>query len=198
MTRVMFPPLLRSTSARIAVTSLAALAASAPAAHASCPQQDAAPVFAPWGDNSLYRAVPGGDFEGGMAGWTIDGAASVVEDDSPLASGAHALELAPGAAVTTPPICVDAQSRTARMFVKTVTTAAGARLGVEVELANGFTPVTGLRQQESWTASPRLPLPAGGVIAGSADGTAWVRLRFSASGAATWRVDDVYVDPRMW
>src|SRR3954449_5315253 len=127
--------------ARIARATLLAtigLAVSAPVAGAACPSQAFAPVFTPWDDLEAYAPAPNGGLEAGAEGWTLAGAARVVDDNAGLiaqsATGVRALELAPGSSATTPRICVGAGYPTSRMFGHTLVRdpASGSTLQVDV------------------------------------------------------------------
>ena len=58
------------------------------------------PVFAPWGDYSLYYFAPNGGFESGSDGWTLGGGAAVVsQGNEPWylgGAGSHALQIPAG------------------------------------------------------------------------------------------------------
>jgi hypothetical protein len=189
-----------------AIGGLTLFAGPAASAHAAlidtnaCDSAALSQPFRAWGDTNDYKAVPGGDFEGDLAGWTLTGGARVVSgnESSNVAGGSHSLYLPAGASATAPLTCVDAAYPTARFFAKTD----GLLSNVVVQLVYRD-PVLGL-----------VPLPAGldmlspgwrpsakmltlSAVPGALDGgTAQLAIRFTALVGAA-QIDDVYVDPRM-
>ena len=167
----------------------------APAALAACPGQVLEQPFEPWGDSAHYTLLPDGDLTAGGAGWQLDGA-EVVDDNEPWnvhgSSAPAALRLSTGDSATTPPVCVSLQHPTMRFFVRDAGGILGA-LTVEVVLGNGVAlPIgvlTGLLEGSQWSPSPILP-----IVANLFDDE--VRFRFTATGlGSAWVIDDVYVDP---
>lgn len=156
--------------------------------------------FAHWGDTNPYKAMPGGDFEGSLSGWTLSGGARVVSGNESFGvnGGTHSLYLPAGASVTTPLTCVDAAYPTARFFDKSD----GLLSGVLVQLVYDD-PVLGLVPLPAGAAtlsprwSPTLPMLTLSAVPGLLDGgTAQVALRFTALLGPS-QIDDIYVDPRM-
>ena len=75
----------------------------------TCRDPHVAPLLQSFKDNGLYFLAPGGDFEGGAAGWQLEGGAAVAGGSSafsPLGSGQHSLRLR-AVAATSPAFCVD-------------------------------------------------------------------------------------------
>jgi hypothetical protein len=174
-----------------AVGALAALALAAPAAHADCPRHPLERTFLPWLDPAYYHPAPDGGFEAGDA-WTLTGAAAIVDGNQPYLPGAKSLDLPPGSAATTAPICVNVAHPTIRFYARNVgsplsplvvTVKFRTLLGVTVELPAGA--VVG---GASW--QPTLPLPVVGNLLSNE-----VRFRLTPSAGSAWQVDDVYVDP---
>ena len=70
---------------------------------ATCDSGTLTKPFSPWGDRSDYAAVPGGNFESGLSGWTGAGPVQVRHDNEPWqvsgASDSSSLELSPGSTV---------------------------------------------------------------------------------------------------
>lgn len=136
-----------------------------------------------------------GDFSGGGAGWDLDGAELVADNEPWYVHGGDtpaALRLRTGDRATTPPICVSLEHPTMRFFARNSGGIVGS-LTVEVVLDGGLAlPVgvlLGLLEDEDW--GPSSPLP---VVANLIDDE--VRFRFSAGGiGSSWVIDDVYVDP---
>jgi hypothetical protein len=180
-----------------------AVAGSAQAAVTSgCAAQSSVQAFAPWGDNNQYDLVPGGDFESGVAGWTLSGGATTVAGSEPFdatgVAGSNSLYLPDGASAQSPYFCVDASDPTFRFFAENhgllanvaVSVVYRGPLGIPVTLPVGVVTLTG-----SWEPSPIML--TGSILPAtlSADGSAQVALRFTAIGGPS-QIDDVYVDPR--
>src|SRR5690242_18277478 len=87
-------------------------------ARADCAPKPLDHTFLPWLDAAWYEAAPDGGLENGGAGWTLAGAAAVVDGNDPYESGASALSLPAGASATTPPMCVDLAHPTVRFFAR--------------------------------------------------------------------------------
>src|SRR3954465_4057762 len=66
--------------------------------------------FAQWGDSNFYKLVPGGDFEGSQAGWTLAGGAKKVAGSESYRAtgeaGIYSVSIPAGGSVTTPATCV--------------------------------------------------------------------------------------------
>ena len=190
----------------------AALCAVLPAASASAALIETSPCdgaqlsqpFAAFGDNAYYKLVPGGDFESGLGGWSVNGNAKVVSGGH---SGRYALSLRAKAlpagglsSSTTPASCVNAGAPSFRFFSKS----SGGLLGLvpvlKVDLVYRDS-VLGLvalplgTAVPSGTFKPSLSLLTASVVAGLlSDGQADLAFRFT-SVLGTWTVDDVWVDP---
>jgi hypothetical protein len=196
---------LTSTLRRTAVLAFAAFAVSTPAPAdaqlgAACPGQSVSQVFLPWADPAWYTSVPDGGLEAGGAGWTLSGAAAVVEGNEPFhvrsASDSRALALAPGASASSPPACVGPGHPTLRFFARSER-ASGTWLIVAAEFVDPVgvrrsVPVGMIAATPSWQPTPVLPIV---VNALALTGSRPVGLRFTRSGGGDWFVDDVYVDP---
>jgi hypothetical protein len=193
----------------LAALALAALPGAASAdglssALDSCPTRTVERPFARWLDNTNYTLVPGGTFEGSLAGWTLTGGAKLVSGSEPFevnGRGKLALSLPPGSSATTPPVCVAVLDATMRYFAANdggltsllrVDMLYRAPSGAVLPLPLGLN--LGGR---SW--APSLPGVVGANLLGALNGgQASVQFRFSTAGlGAKWRIDDVYVDPRM-
>ena len=191
-----------------AVTGLGLLAA-APAAHAApapaaadcTPQPATGQPFTPWDDLGFYTLVSGGDIEGDLSGWTLNGAQVVEGNERFQVGGAgdhRSLALAEGDSVTTAPICIDDTYPWFRFFARN-TSGGKAKLRVDVL----YTDVKGkLRGEGTGDYSTRedgwLPTGSLGIdvdwdkVPG---GTVLVSFRFTAENSSSFLVDDVYVDP---
>jgi len=180
----------------------AAEASTAADAPASCtPQPATGRPFSSWDDFGSYALVAGGDVEGDLAGWTLDGA-QVVEGNEPFAvggAGDHlALALNEGDSVTTAPICIDDTYPWLRFFARN-TAGRKARLRVEVLYTDAKDQLreegTGdyATREEDWLPTGLLgidvdwdKIPGGAVP---------ISFRFTAQSNSSFLVDDVYVDP---
>ena len=78
--------------------------------------------FQAWGDSNSYKLVPGGDFEGSLAGWTLSGGAKRVAGsetyDATGSGGSSSIYLPAGASIQSPFTCVDFAYPTFRFFAK--------------------------------------------------------------------------------
>ncbi len=209
MNRLISP--LRLMSRRLAVLAVAGVglgaslvsAGSAQAATSGgCAAQSLSQPFAPWGDGSQYDLVPGGDFESGLAGWSVSDGASIVAGSEPFdatgVAGSHSLYLSDGASAQSPFFCVDASDPTFRFFAENhgllanvaVAVVYHGPLGIPVTVPVGVVTLTG-----SWEPSPIMLTGSLLPAALSAGGSAQVALQFTALGGAS-QIDDVFVDPR--
>jgi hypothetical protein len=157
-----------------------------------------APVFAPWGDWSLYYFAPNGGFENGSSGWTLGGGAAVVAADNEpwyLAGfGSHALEIPRGGTasinvcygVTYPAVRFFAagQGGPAKIHVRVVTR---SLLGL-LSVLDGGTFTT----DEGWDPSPRTSTLLSSLA--SLVGTKSMTLQFTVE-SGTAQIDDLFVDP---
>jgi hypothetical protein len=176
--------------------------AAATAAPASCtPQPATAHPFAPWDDFGFYALVSGGDVEGDLAGWTLDGA-QVAEGNEPFfvgGAGDHrSLALAEGDSVTTAPICIDDTYPWFRFFARNT---AGRKAKLRVQVL--YTDVKGKLREEGtgdYATNDDAWLPTGTLgididWASVSGGALPVSFRFTAESNSSFLVDDVYVDP---
>lgn len=169
----------------------------------ACGPRSEAAVFAPWGDNAGYFLVRNGNFENGSTDWLLTGGAAVVDGNETYkvggASDGHSLRIPAGASAESRIICVSTGEDTIRLFVNNLHVS-GAILHVDAiaqNPANGATAwtafdVNGDVPSAAWAPTMQLKIPSqfGG------NGTEALTLRFTTRGtAATWGIDDVYVDP---
>jgi hypothetical protein len=178
-----------------------AVQAATPAPADCTPQPATGQPFSPWDDLGFYTLVAGGDVEGALAGWTLDGA-QVAEGNEPFqvggASDHLALALDEGDSVTTAPICIDDTYPWFRFFARNT---AGRKAKLRVEVL--YTDVRGkLREvgtgdyatrEDDWLPTGSLGIDVdwdkvpGGALP--------VSFRFTAENNSSFLVDDVYVDP---
>jgi hypothetical protein len=211
----------RTRRARIALTAAltgAALFAALPgtasagvlvASAPSCDNGATSQPFAQWGDSNNYFLTPGGNFESGGAGWTLNGA-RVVADQEPWRvngdRGSHALRVPAGHSVVSPTVCVGIEDPSMRFFAHrsgggllgatsqlVVTARVETSLGLVLDVPVGT--INALSNGTSWDRTPvqivlasLLPLLPGQHTP--------IQFRFAAVGTADWVIDDVFVDPR--
>ncbi len=157
--------------------------------------------FARWGDTSNYVLVPGGNFEKGTTGWGLSGGAGVVNGNEPFYVGArsdnHSLALPAGSSAMTPPMCFAPGDMKLRFFgVSTGSSSSYLQVKVVVKSALGLLSVLDGGQMPTnsvWVPSPKLRLLLTNLT--SLVSTDSVSFRFVPAGSASWRIDDVYLDP---
>lgn len=200
-------------------TLIAALMAAAGAAFAAAPasagvlvksapdcnSSDVAQPFTRWGDNANYFLPPNGDFENGAEGWGLTGGARAVADNEPWnvgGDGDGALQIPAGATVTSPTVCVGLDHPTIRLFAKRTSglpLLASLAVSVQAETSLGLTvtvPVNAvLLNTGSWSQTGRMLIVANLLPLLPGELTP-IRLKFT-SLLGSFRIDDVYVDPRM-
>jgi hypothetical protein len=182
-----------------------ALTAAAPASAATttpnvCVTPSFSQIFLPWKDNALYTKSPGGDFEAGVAGWSLNGARVVAGNESFYVGSRTdkaSLSLSAGASAVSSPMCVDRTYPSFRFFGRNLSAGKGD-LQVEVLWQE-----SGVRRSSkvtldkqagtAWTPVKSLRLPTGALSTGRLEP---VTFRFIAVGGA-WQIDDLYVDPFM-
>jgi hypothetical protein len=160
------------------------------------------PFLTPWKDTGYYWLLPGGSFEGSLAGWTLSGGAAKVAGSEPYAAtgslGSWSLYLPAGSSVQTPFVCVDGADTYFRFFALNKAAASTVTVSVVYTIAGiqiAF-PMGTVSGDSTWTAPAAMH--TGGKIASklSSTGTAQMALRFTATGGAS-QLDDIFVDPRL-
>jgi hypothetical protein len=190
----------------IACTLGAAAALAVPAAAAadagaasSCGTSAVSQPFAPWGDSNEYALAPGGDFEGSLDGWALQGAQQVSGSETHGATGSvgdYSVSLPAGATVTSPQTCVDAAYPDFRLFARATTPGATLWMYVMYPGPAGQmikVPVGFLRPGTTWQPTPAMGTGSA-IVAARGGGTAQLSLQFRASNG-TVQIDDVYIDP---
>jgi hypothetical protein len=149
--------------------------------------------FAPWGDNNSYFLVPGGAFATGEAPWALSFGARVE---------AGSLSLPSGTSATSPAVCTSIYDPTLRLFVENSGSSA-SRLRVEALYPGLLGGVQAARLGElsgtsAWQPSPQLQLTVTNLLATVSLQETAIAYRFTPQGSGgKWRIDHVYVDPRM-
>jgi hypothetical protein len=197
---------LRNRSLAAAAAALAALAfapvASAGPLVASAPICDAQTLsqpFLPWADVASYTLNPGGSFEPGTRGWSLDNAA-IADGNEPFyvtsKGDAKSLHIARDGSATSAPICVGLEHPDLRFFAKGGNPGATLKVEVLFETATGAVltaPIGVVTANSDWSLSAPMPIVANLLPLLPGNYTP-VAFRFSASGGS-FRIDDVYVDP---
>lgn len=183
--------------------------ATAPRAEASplvktttdCDEQSLEQPFLRWADPSRYVLAPAGTFGKGATGWQLSRARIVAENEPWHVHGdrqAASLRLDAGGSATSPGMCVGIGHPTLRFFARNAGSPLDS-LNVEVlfEDATGEVrslPIGVVAGHVAW--SPTLPLAIGAnLLPLLPEERTAVAFRFTATGDATWLIDDVYVDP---
>lgn len=162
-------------------------------------------AFLPWADVSNYGLAPDGGLEGGGTGWSLSGGAAVAsgnETNYVHALGDHSLLAMPaGSSATTAPTCVGLEYPTIRFFTR----ASGLRLGstmlVEVLFDDALTgatrslPIGVALPSSGWQPTLPMAMLVSTLGALTQNGMVAVEYRFTPVGAASWQLDDLYVDP---
>jgi hypothetical protein len=182
------------------------LLSSAPAQAAlvstgACNESSLSQPFLAWGDSNMYELVPGGDFEGSLAGWTLTGGAQRVSGSEPYGAsgsvGSYSLALPAGASAQSPFTCVNASYPSFRFFARNEGLASTVLVQVVYQTTLGpvSLPLGAVALSAQW--QPTLPMLTGSIALGAlSGGTGEVALRFSSITGSS-RIDDVFIDPRM-
>jgi hypothetical protein len=171
----------------------------------SCDNAALTQPFAPWGDGNFYKLVPGGDFEGGLAGWKLTGGAHVVAGSEPFGAtgqvGSSSLDLPAGASAQSPYTCVDFAYPTFRFFARNdglLSTVLVSVVYNEPLLGATTVPIGAVALSPDW-APTLLPMLTAAQVQSLvnnllARGVPQVALRFTALTGDS-QIDDVFVDP---
>jgi hypothetical protein len=169
---------------------------------ATCQTPPISTPFSQWGDNNDYFLAPGGSFEGtaDQVGWTLSNATLTSGNEPFLVNDpgdSQSLTIAGGGSATSPFFCVDNTMSSLRFFAQQVSAGAGLRGQALVRTSNGVTtvPLAHLLDGSTPNWAPSDPVVAD--TSGLADGqTLMVALQFTVrASAASWQIDDIYVDP---
>jgi hypothetical protein len=196
----------RLAATLVLVLALAGIAA-APAAQAGplvasagdCADIPSEQPFLPWLDPMQYVLVPGGTFEEGLDGWQGGSAAGGNEPWNVHGSGeTTSLSVPAGSSVTTPTMCVGLNEPTLRLFAKSSGSPLSS-LRVQVRFEDSLGQVhsapIGAVTPGSWAPSLQLPILVN-LLPLLPGAQTPVQFQFTPLGSASWRIDDVYVDPR--
>jgi len=168
----------------------------------ACSTRVESQVFKPWGDLAYYFQMPNGGFEQ-SGSWALSGGATVVTGNETFnvrsATDTKSLKMPAGSRAESRTICIGKGEETLRFFVKNPQVP-GAILHVEVIARNTTNGAVGVSsfdinsdaQAAGWSPSNALRVPAMFSDSGQQE----ITVVFTTAGnAATWQIDDVYVDP---
>ncbi len=161
--------------------------------------------FLRWLDPAQYTLLPGGTFESTLPGWTLSGARVVSGNETYYVHGKsekRSLSIPSGGKATSAVIPVGLGHPTMRFFAKSSGGTALSTLKVEVlfELVTGHVVALPIGvalagAHRSW--QPTLPmLVVANLLPLLPNARTPVAFRFTPVGAASWTIDDVFVDPR--
>jgi hypothetical protein len=200
----------RRTAAACSTAALASVALASPASAgiltASATDCNVNPLVQPFrqfGDGANYRLLPGGTFEGSMAGWQLSGGAKVVSgNESYRVNGAadgKSLVLPFGSRAVSPVTCVGIGDPTLRLFAKRnsgllTTLFVEVQLETSLGLSAWLPVIPGDLGGSKWHPTVAMPLVVNLLPLLPGDKTP-VRFRFSPLLFGSWQIDDVYVDP---
>jgi hypothetical protein len=169
-----------------------------------CDKSTLSQPFAQFGDSSSYKLVPGGDFEGSLAGWTLSGGATKVAGSEPFGAtgsvGKYSMYLPAGASVQSPYTCVDAAYPMFRFFGRNnglLSIVAVSIVYKEPLLGPVAVPIGAVLLSPSWSPSAQMFTLSAvqGIVNGLLTGTTpQIAFRFTAITGSS-QIDDVYVDP---
>jgi len=171
-------------------------------AGADCEYGNAAQVFAPWADVSMYALAPQGDFAP-SDDWTLDKDATVVAGADPFSGALQSLQFEKGAEAASPAMCVDLDNPTIRFFARDVGGNGKSNLKVDVlyEDFDGHVKhltVAKLHLGSEWQPSAIVPMYMNFLALASPDGVTAVAFNFKAEGLQkdeTLSISGLYVDP---
>jgi hypothetical protein len=160
-------------------------------------------VFAPWQDLANYYLAPNGSFEFGTTGWSLTGAAKVVDGNEPfLPTGTHSLALPSGSSALSPVVCLGPKQLYVRMFAAdTRGTDSGLRVRVVwyglLNKVLGISDYAVFEPGHDWSPTSKLN-SRGGLqvpllpIVGSTS----ARVEVTPLGTGSnWQIDDLFIDP---
>ena len=172
----------------------------------SCTGETYSQTFSRFGDNNWYTLVTGGDFEAGSVAWTRTGGAATVDGNESFyvggASNSRSLTLPAGSSATSPAVCASIDKPTLRFFARN-SGSSSSRLNVDVYypgLLGGvrMARIGTIGASGSWNPTGEQQLTVANLLATLSLRRTAIAFRFSpADGNGKWRIDDVYVDPKM-
>lgn len=196
-----------TATAALAGTAASSSAASAASPNLSCAAQVVTSPFAKWGDDALYWLAPGGDFETGAPGWTLNNAKVVAGNESVgVRPGSKSLQLGGSkllttSSITTPEFCVDPSHPQFKFLVKNNSPSTVLTTSINFESASGVKLTVPAKLNVytvgNWSISASQPLSTTipSVFLGSGT-TATITFRVTTVLlAGTVNIDNVLIDP---
>lgn len=166
-------------------------------ADVPCQTRTTKAYFSQWGDTNQYFMAPGGSFE--SAGATTFTGSKIVSDQEPYkilgSTHSKAVEIPAGKTVKLEKFCVNSDEDSLRLFYKKPGVANSA-LWIYIRVTSGVNVATNELTVDGstagWGVLNRMMLPD----IRDASGQQWVEITLGTRNtAATWRVDDVMIDP---
>lgn len=193
----------RSTAAVLAgavVSALATVVAPAIPAQAAddCTTRTTTQAFATFGDTNDYFPVTGGTFESGdLSPFTVTGGAYVTQQNEQWrvlgSTHTRSLALPPGATLKAS-FCVQIGEDSIRTFTKSPgVRAAALDIKVTVATSQGSSTAYSGSSSQSGTWEPTARIPLYNVY--GPDTRQYVTVLVTNTGAGTWLLDDLLVDP---
>ena len=152
--------------------------------------------FTTFGDLRDYVLAPYGDFEHSyMDGWSLEGGAGTVIDEH----GNGALDLPAGSTATSPAMCIDLNYPTVRFFVRNVVEEGDLEVQVMyVDHKKAYKPKTVKKLKAKRPYGLTKDIKIDPDRGGKEEGWRRIAFRFVADeDKGNFRVDDLYVDPRL-
>ncbi len=186
------------------MATVGAIASSTPAAagtyYNTCGQRITQQTFSAYGDTNEYFLPQEGDYEtSSLSGWVLYNAGPVLGNNPFYLSrnryDARSLKINPSGSAGSEVICVVPGEDSIRFAYRSPGVSASAlRVDITVISALGTASAsyTVSGSTAGWAVSPRMAIPNRVDYTGAQS----LKIRFTPTGtAATWQVDDVYVDP---
>ena len=180
------------------------------AGEATCSAPELFNPLTAFKDGRDYFVAPAGDFEDpALPGWLLEGGAALADGGSTHAvtggTQSFSLSLPPGGSATSPEMCVDLNYPTFRFFATQLEQDTDAELAVDViypGLAKNNVRQAKkyrLKSRDGWRLSDDVKLEPQRL--GKASGWRKIAIRFRVKPGnkpATYRIDDVLIDPRRY
>lgn len=178
---------------------------SAASQNLTCAAQALSQPLSKFGDTASYWLAPGGDFETGSTGWTLQNSAVVSGNETlGVLPGSHSLKLGTSigtAKATTPPFCVDPLHPHFRFLTKVNSLSAVVNTDINFRTALGATLTVPAKVNTlnygSWAVSDSQPLSTAipSVFLGSGTTASITFTSNVASLGGSVVIDDLLIDP---
>jgi hypothetical protein len=160
-------------------------------------------AFKNFGDTASYTPAPGGSFESGTAGWSLNNASVKADNESyhvHATTDSQGLYISPTGGAISAPFCVSSAMPTFRFFARQ-TSGSWSQMNINVLWtdSSGVAHVTtagGLSPTTSWTPTPAYNLAAMLGPLFQPGSTLTVRIQFvPAQYGGGLAIDDLMIDP---